>query len=137
MTVASYKSGLAWLWPSVAKCGPGVTGHAGHTTLQWAKQLFNQGQEFGVGPGLRLAVVDGNVAAPAKGPEIVEVEGFPAMLQRLEMVDLQTAGLPAGGTSPHIAVECLFPGPTPATPVDGLPVFATRQQRVGACVLCG
>ena len=50
MTVASYKSGLAWLWPSVAKCGPGVTGHAGHTTLQWAKQLFNQGQEFGVGP---------------------------------------------------------------------------------------
>ena len=50
MTVASYKSGLAWLWPSVASVARYAWATLGHTTLQWAKQLFNQGQEFGVGP---------------------------------------------------------------------------------------
>ena len=79
------------------------------------------------------------MVVPAKGREVVQVEGFPAMLQRLEVVDFQAAGFPAGLTPPSITIEGGSPRPSPGSPGHLGPGgrLPSRQRRDAACVLCG
>ena len=107
--------------------------------IELRKKFLDQRQEFGVGPGVRLAAMGTEMVLPAKCLKVLEVERFSAMVQRLDVVDFQAAGPAAGPTPPPIAVEGRFPGPRPGPPWHlgpGGGLF-TRQRHVGACGLFG
>lgn len=130
-------AGASWgeLGSQDAPC-PTLRGGHGHVTSSLGKRikkkLLDQRQVFQVGAGLRLPAVYLNVAITAKGEKVFKLQCFPAVLQCLDVVDLQPASPPTLAAPPAVPVESPQPhlAPDPSRHRRPSPRLPTQRRRV-------